>query len=63
MELNKTVKAIGSLVLAIVKLGIPFLCGLSFAFDWFVFIKLILFLILWGLVIIDTITIYMQVDN
>lgn len=63
MELIKAVKIIGSLVLAIVKLGIPFLGGLSFAFNWFPLIKTILIFITLGMVVMDTITIYMQVDN
>lgn len=63
MELLKAVKIIGSFVLAIIKIGIPFLWGLSFVFDWSVLIKFILFLISFSIVIIEAITIYMQVDN
>ena len=63
MELNKTVKVIGSLVLAIIKIGIPLLCGLSFAFNWLAFIKFILILTTLGIVIIDASVIYSLADN
>ena len=63
MELIKTVRAIGSFVLAIIIVAIPFLCGLSFAFNWLSFLKLILIMLTFGFVVIGAVLIYAESED
>lgn len=63
MELIKTVKVIGSFVLAIILVSIPFLCGLSFAFNGLSVLKLILIMLTLGFVFIGAVLIYAESEE
>ena len=59
MEFEETIKAIGSIILSLIIVAIPVLCGLSFGFNWYNLIKfffammtfgeaVILWAVMWG---------------
>lgn len=58
MELTKIVRLIGSFILALFIVAIPFICALSFALNWNVLIKFLLTMLTIGYIMIQTIYIY-----
>ena len=58
MELIKVVKAIGSFVLTLFIVAIPFMCALSYALNWYAESKFIFTLMTIGLVFDGTSLIY-----
>ena len=58
MELIKVVKAIGSFVLTLFIVAIPFMCALSYALNWYAESKFIFTLMTIGLVFDVTSLIY-----
>jgi hypothetical protein len=58
MELIKLVRVIGSFVLALFIIAIPFTCALSYALNWNILIKGALTIITIGYIIIKTMYIY-----
>jgi hypothetical protein len=63
MELIKTVKIIGSLILVIIITAIPVLCGLSFGFNWNFYLKLIFTALTICFVAIGTVCVYMESED
>ena len=63
MELEKTVRAIGSFMLALLIVAIPFMCGLSFAFNSLSFVKLILIMLTLGFAVIGAMLIYTESEE
>lgn len=63
MELIKTVRVIGSFVLAIIIVAIPFLCGLSFGLKFASYLQLILTILTIGLVAIVAMLIYAESEE
>ena len=59
-ELIKIVKASGSFFLIMLILAIPFMCALSFAFNWHALIKFILAAMTVALIAIGTGWIYVE---
>lgn len=58
MELIKVVKAIGSFVLALFIVAMPFMCALSYALNWYAETKIIFTLMTIGVVLAGTSLIY-----
>lgn len=48
MEFEELIKTIGSLVLSLIIVALPVLCGLSFGFNWYGGIKLFFIIITFG---------------
>lgn len=66
MELEKIVRLIGSFILALFIVAIPFICALSFVLNWGVwgvFIKLIFTLMTIGYIAIETLYIYYESEG
>lgn len=58
MELIKVLKAIGSFVLALFIVAMPFMCALSYALNWYIVIKFIFTTLTIGFVLAGTSLIY-----
>lgn len=58
MELIKVVKTIGSFVLALFIVAMPFMCALSYALNWYAEIKIIFTVMTIGVVFAGTSLIY-----
>lgn len=48
MEFEEIIKGIGSIILSMIIVALPVLCGLSFGFNWPSFIKFLFILITFG---------------
>lgn len=58
MELVKIVRVIGSFILALFIVAMPFMCALSYALNWYALIKFIFTALTIGFVFIGTAAIY-----
>ena len=63
MELIKIVRVIGSFVLALFIIAIPFICALSYALNWNILIKGALTIITIGDLAIKTSSIYFESEE
>lgn len=63
MELIKVVRCIGSFILALFIVAIPFVCALSYALDWNILIKSTLTMITIGYIMIKTVNIYYESEE
>lgn len=63
MELITLVKCIGSFILALFIVGIPFICALSYALDWDTAIKIALTVMTIGFLIMETVSIYAESEE
>lgn len=58
MELINVVRGIGSFILALLIIAVPFLCALSYALNWYAETKFIFTSLTVGFLIIGTAAIY-----
>lgn len=63
MEFIKIVKAVGSFFLALLIGAIPFMCALSFAFNWHALIKFLFTAMTVALIAIGTGWIYVESEE
>lgn len=63
MELTKIVRLIGSFILALFIAAIPFICALSFALNWNVFIKFLFTMMAIGYILIQATYIYHESEE
>ena len=63
MELIKTVRVIGSFMLALLLIAIPFLCGLSVAYNWMSTTKFLLIVLTVGLMLSVAMLIYAESED
>ena len=63
MELIKLVRVIGSFILALLIVAIPFTCALSYALNWNIFIKFMLTALTIGCLAIKTNLIYFESEE
>lgn len=61
--LKLLVKTAGSVLLSILIISIPFICGLSFTFKELTFVKLLLIMMTIGYVIVLAILIYVESEK
>ena len=63
MELTKIVRLIGSFILALFIVAIPFICALSFALNWNVLIKFLFTMMAIGHILIQATYIYYESEE
>lgn len=63
MELIKIVRYIGSFILALFIVAIPFICALSYALDWSIYVKIVLTVITISFILIKSAEIYVKSED